>query len=316
MIDVAEYLSALEGFSPSGGDNALILCPFHEETNPSLWVNVKTGLFKCLSGSCGQVGNFTKLYAALEGITYNEAQEKLANAEDVNDIVGSILHSLDDEGEVRAAPFLNYKSFERSFVPVSESPDAVAYLRSDDRKIHDETIWDQFDLRFAVEGKFADRIMIPILDIKGRLVSFAARTIRKGVQPKTKKAFNTLKNVTLFGLFQLHEEQATRRIVVVEGEFDAMYLQQFGIPAVSTMGTSGLSDLQLALLIQHTDYVYLCYDGDLAGRKATKRDYDTLRKFVRCSVIQLPGCITGPKDGKDPNNLSLEEVYKYFHMFL
>ena len=314
MIDIEDYIqnSSLE-FVPSGGDDALILCPFHEESNPSLWVNVKTGQFKCLSGSCGERGGFTKLYAAFESISIQAAREKLRDGESAGDVADAALAALDKDTS-KVATRLSYKAFDKFFPSVLDFPEAVQYLQH--RKIEDQTLWQQFDLRFAAEGKFKDRIVAPLFDLEGKLVSFAGRAIYKDVIPKTKKAGDSFKNQSLFGLLQLYEEDNTNELVLVEGEYDAMYLQQFGIPAIATMGTSGLSDVQLSLILKTAKHAILCFDGDLAGRKMTKKTHTLLNQFMQCSVILLPGCVEGRiKEGKDPNDLLLDEIYHYFRYF-
>ena len=109
-------------------------------------------------------------------------------------------------------------------------------------------------------------------------------------------------------------------MILVEGEFDAIYLQQFGLNAVSTMGTSGLTDFQLSLLLKYAANVIISYDGDSAGRKATygKKlksgkikigSYDKLKDLMPVEIVTLP-------EERDPNSLNGQSVLLIYEEYI
>jgi DNA primase len=105
-------------------------------------------------------------------------------------------------------------------------------------------------------------------------------------------------------LFNLHRVLQNNprddRIILVEGFFDCMKVQQAGYPCVALLGST-LSKEQEQLLCQHFTHVVLLFDGDEAGRKATDDCLSRLQRrvFVRAIVI--------PK-GKQPDMLSDDEL--------
>jgi DNA primase len=283
--------------------NVAIVCPFHEDTNPSLHVSLEHGGFHCFS--CDAHGGFAKLYAKLANISISDAYDRLncflSASNTVQLIQKQIFSTLnpDEDKEV----YLKWKVFSSMFKPITQSERGLSYLHS--RNITDMSIYKSFHIRYATEGKYRDRVVLPIFDVQNRLISFTARTIIPNVLPKTRKARSP--HATLFGLKELLDIHGTlKTILIVEGEFDCLFLQQLGYPAVSAMGTSDLSKFQQYLLLHYvTNTVYLCYDGDKAGEKAAKRNAQILRSFITTRTIQLP-------DQIDPNDLTVKEARSIF----
>lgn len=276
-----------------------MLCPFHNDHTPSLSVSLKHGGFYCFS--CKEQGRFPKLYAELAGVSKEIAERKWRSGETIFDVT----RQLKDQFEYKAikSTFIDYAWFDKTFPPVNEIDEGVHYLMG--RRLSSYKLWKRFDIRYGISGKYVDRIILPIYDTANRLVSFTARTIHKDVKPKTKKARPP--HSTLYGLHQwLKSGRSLDTVILVEGEFDCLFLQMLGIPALSIMGTAGLQPRQIALLIKHSvRLIILCYDGDDAGIKATKRDIKSLSRFASVMSIELPA-------GKDPDELSKSELQQYF----
>jgi DNA primase len=134
--------------------------------------------------------------------------------------------------------------------------------------------------------------------------------MKKGMMPKTRKARSPHR--TLFGLREVVEKtEKVASIIVVEGELDSIYLQQFGIPAVANMGTSPMGAEKIRLLRRHTGKVVLSYDGDEAGHRAMFGDgkrrgaLEVLSKYISTVAVHLP-------DGLDPNALTPEQVEEIY----
>ncbi|MCO4101639.1 DNA primase [Gemmatimonas sp.] len=146
--------------------------------------------------------------------------------------------------------------------------------------------------------RFRGRVMFPILDELGRTVGFGGRAMGDA-QPKYLNSPESpvfQKRRTLYGLHTA--KQAMRResrAIVVEGYLDAIRLALAGIEeVVAPLGTA-LTEEQAQLLVRYATNVFLLYDSDEAGQKATFRSgMELLRAKASVQVVSLP-------DGEDPD---------------
>jgi DNA primase len=149
--------------------------------------------------------------------------------------------------------------------------------------------------------RFRDRLIFPISDISNRIVGFGGRLLGPG-EPKylnsaESPVFN--KGRLLYGLnWAKQAARRDERMLVVEGYFDAVRLIGAGIECVvAPMGTA-LTEEQAHLIRRYTDRVYLLYDSDKAGLKATFRSGDELlRQGASVQVVTLP-------EGEDPDSFT------------
>ncbi len=304
-------MAQLEARGISGkilGNNLMVSCPWHNDTNPSLGVHIHKGVFNCQSGACGERGNFTKLIAELDNVTYEEAEIALRSQMSIKEAVREVRELLSFD-QVLVQKSLSIKKFHKMFPPI-KGTSCEDYVLND-RHIDLETSR-SFDLRagksIKLKGirwnsRWNNRVLIPIYDHNNKLMTFTGRSIEKNPYRKTVK-HTAKKQLVLFGLnVLLRSHKELPFLVIVEGEFDAIYLQSLGIPAVATMGTSGLTPAQISLLMKCTEVVFICFDGDKAGRVSAKKELKKL-DFMTTYNIKLP------KD-KDPNKLSKKAVRKY-----
>lgn len=146
--------------------------------------------------------------------------------------------------------------------------------------------------------RFRNRLMFPILDSSGRHVGFGGRILGPG-EPKYLNSPESpvfSKGKMVYGLnWARHAIRKADRVVLVEGYFDALRLIGAGIEeTIAPMGTA-LTDAQAALLVRSTKNVFLLYDSDPAGLKATFRAGDELlRHGASVRVVTLP-------EGEDPD---------------
>jgi len=122
--------------------------------------------------------------------------------------------------------------------------------------------------------RFRDRIMFPILDVRGTVIGFGGRVLDGG-EPKYLNSPETPlfeKGRELYGLFQARQSlRESGRIVVVEGYMDVVALAQHGVGyAVATLGTA-TTPVHVQKLLRQTDDLVYCFDGDAAGRRAAWR---------------------------------------------
>jgi len=128
------------------------------------------------------------------------------------------------------------------------------------------------------EGKrydrFRDRIMFPIINMRGQVIGFGGRVLDKG-EPKYLNSPETPlfeKGRELYGLFQAQKAiRADKMALVVEGYMDVVALAQLGVEyAVATLGTA-TTPFHIQKLLRMTEHVVFCFDGDGAGRRAAWR---------------------------------------------
>ena len=145
------------------------------------------------------------------------------------------------------------------------------------------------------------RLIVPIINNLKQVIAFGGRVLEKGEQPKYRNTKETVifdKSKELFGQHTIKKamiEGAVDSVIMVEGYMDVISLYQAGIKnCMASMGTA-LTVQQSRLLKRYADKVYISYDGDLAGQKATMRGLDILYgEGLSVKVVSVPG-------GKDPD---------------
>jgi len=187
----------------------------------------------------------------------------------------------------------------------------LKYLKSRKRKFTQETI-DRFDLRVSSDtSKYSRRIWFPYYNTDNEILTLRGRSIDPDI-PKQFKVLTmkgTYNKGCLFGLPQLFEKFGhVIGCILVEGEADAMYLQQNGVPALG-LGNTAIAPPQRVQLVKYFDFCYLALDGDMYTTseklKVLNRVIKKIRKFLPVSELRLPRDI-------DPNDMTPKEVGKYF----
>ena len=314
------------------------ICPFHDDSNPSMSVSQELQIYKCFV--CGAGGNvFTFLQNYLK-IGYLEAVKMVAE-------MGGI--PVDELNEVYTRPKVNdqlkplYDMHEEALkiyhVMLSRRTGLRAREYLEKRHITDEVI-EKFMIGYApnedtllkgfgqlnfnkvdmersgliIEGtrqdydRFKDRIMFPLWDSNGQVVGFSGRIYQKD-RDEAKYMNSPESEIFIKGqtLYHYHEaKQATRQagfIYLLEGFMDVIALYRAGLEnAVALMGTALTQD-HLRLLRKLTVQVHVCLDGDRAGQEATLKNASILaRNGFQVRVIRL-------KDGMDPDE-TLEQYGK------
>ena len=151
--------------------------------------------------------------------------------------------------------------------------------------------------KYGYTDALSERLIIPIFNMQGQVIAFGGRVLDDKLKAfgKYKNTSETpifTKNQNLFALNIAKEQKqqtALPNLVVVEGYMDVIAMYQAGFKrAVASMGTS-LTENQAKWLSRLTDTVYICYDGDAAGQKATVRGLDILDKAgLEVRVMTVP----------------------------
>lgn len=338
-VDIVEVISEYVVLRQRGKDY-VGLCPFHNEKTPSFSVSPQKQLYYCFG--CGAGGNTFKFLMeigkqsfaevvldlarryqipvkTLEPQKRQEIQRQLSLKEQLYEIVAVAAsfyqHALEQpQGEV-AKEYLNstrrladstISQFQLGYAPCGWE---TLYRYLVEQKRYPVNLVEQAGLikkRKSGNGfydVFRDRVMIPIADSQGRLISFGSRTLNDEDRPKYLNSPETPlfdKSKTLFLLDRARNTISKEdRAIVVEGYFDAIALHTVGITnVVASLGTA-LGAYQLKQLIRYTPskQVILNFDADGAGTKATIRAIKEIEDLVYSGVVQLR--ILNLPDGKD-----------------
>lgn len=287
-----------------------VCCPFHSDETPSAGLWRDNGYFRCFG--CHRESSFVEYLSEECGITITAAERLIRGDEDTLHMENRLRDFLQSDTE--EYKYFSKKSFHATYPPLVHDTPEWDYVIG--RGITEKMI-KRFDLRTGVK-KYRNRVVMPIWSPEGRLVSYVARAIYDGGR-KSLKARSPHK--TFFGIFEVLLSNTKKNIlldiVVVEGEYDAIYLQQFGIPAVANMGTMPLNPDKIRILKKYAKKVILSYDADSQGfsamygnvEKNKEGQADILNRYIPTRTITLP------KD-KDPNNLTGKQVERIYKDYL
>ncbi|HMI88935.1 MAG TPA: DNA primase [Polyangiaceae bacterium] len=154
---------------------------------------------------------------------------------------------------------------------------------------------------------FRHRLMFAILDVRGRVVGFSGRVLPDPetgtVDKQSPKYINSpespiyQKGQTLFGLYQARQAiRQEEEAILVEGNFDVVSLHARGVGnVVAPLGTA-FTPAQAKLLRRYAPVVTLLFDGDAAGRKATRDARETCRDGT---LVAKVGVLPHAKDPDD-----------------
>jgi DNA primase len=279
------------------------LSPFNQEKTPSFFVNDVKQFYHCFSS--GKNGDCFSWLQETEGLTFIEAVERLA------DEAGVPLPTRgpEEEAEYRENQILHMNMREDCLdyqLELSHTPSgALAAAELYKRGLTNETIM-EFGIGYASNGRFHNRITFPIQNPQGRIVAFSGRALGDA-QPKYLNSPESpifIKGKTLYNFHRARE--AAREfgtITVVEGQMDVISMWQAGYKnVVAPLGTALTVD-QLELLWSVVDEPIICFDGDVAGLRASNRAIDLALKNMRgeksLRIVQLP-------PGHDPDSLIKE----------
>lgn len=328
--DIIDYVSQYVHLKKNGRDYSG-LCPFHKEKSPSFHVSGEKQLFHCFG--CGAGGNLLQFVMRSEGIDFVEALKLLA------DRAGIMLPEENSDyafHEKKKKIYEMNKAAARFYYSVltsEEGREAVEYFKK--RQLSGKTV-KTFGLGYApddygtlkkymnglgytdaelleaglaasrdnrVYDRFRDRVMFPIIDLRGNIIGFGGRILKDSREingfkpPKYLNSAETpvfSKGKNLFSLNNAKKD-GSEKLILVEGYMDVISVYQAGIiNVVATLGTA-LTEDQAKLLMKYCNEILICYDSDEAGQKATARAIGIINSVGgRAGVIRLKGA-------KDPD---------------
>ena len=311
------------------GSNLFGLCPFHGEKTASFSVAPDKGIYYCFG--CHKGGSVINFEMEIEGLSYPDAVRALAKRvgmevpEDeqyqsryrqqerlwaLHKEAARFFHSqLYAPVGANALKYAAGRGMPKSILTkfgIGYAPDSwtalVDWLRSKgytDQELRDSGLVTVSRKNGNLFDRFRDRLMFPIIDVRGNVIGFGGRIMNdkdksaaKYLNSPETLIFNKRKN--LFAL-NLAKKSKLGYLILVEGYMDAIALHQYGFDcAVASLGTA-LTEDGANLLSRYTEQVVLIYDGDEAGQNATKRAIPILEKAgLQVKVLQM-------RDAKDPD---------------
>lgn len=245
-----------------------MFCPFHSNhRTPAGEVDKETGMFFCFS--CHKHAEIVELVMHVSGRTYFEAARFIKSKETEQDISAEIGKKLVKKPDYE--PY-DIPTIKRLHEQAMQSERAMSYYNG--RQITKQSV-EKFGLGYSEKQ---DMVTIPIYAPDGVPVGFVGRSV------EGKDFKNTPRLPKSKVLFNFHRVKTSNEVYVVESSFDAIRLDQCGMPAVATLG-SMVSNFQIDLLKKYFNNVYVVADNDEAGGHMAERLQKSLGGIV--SVVQL-----------------------------
>ena len=306
-------------------------CPFHgsgEERTASFKVYDQTGTYHCFS--CKESGNAIHFVRKFDGLDFTEAVELLAsqvgmevpkyeakidtsNASEINrSALQVFFDQLKSDKGKKAVNYLKERGISGEIAKIF----SIGYATSSKPTLHEKlsSKFEEIDLEESgLFGKndngdfydrFRDRVMFPIRNIKGECIAFGGRLLEdKKDQAKYLNSPETKtykKKYELYGLYESREiNKRPDSLFLVEGYMDVIGLFQSGIKnAVASSGTAFTQE-QFRKILNYTNTLFIVFDGDEAGQKASWRAVENalplIREDTRINFIFL-------ESGEDPDS--------------
>ena len=351
-LDIVDVVSEQIVLKKSG-NHYWGLCPFHKEKTPSFSVNPQLGIYKCFG--CGAGGDALSFIMKTKNVEFMDlindlAQEfglempkTLKRGETSKDLKDKMIEAVTQAVEFYSNKLLKSPDTEHVLKYLASrgitkdvikkfhlgfAPKTYTALYDELKKDFSNEILEKANI--IIPGKdnryidrFRNRIIIPIQNEFGDYVAFGARAIEEGQSPKYLNSSDSIiynKSKLLYGLYTAKESiKSQDSVILMEGYFDVISAQAHGIEnCVAACGTSLTQD-HVKLLSRYTKSrrIYLSFDTDSAGQKATERGAEIIKevfegvgnlKLFDESYISTSedkyACeirVISPPEGKDPD---------------
>jgi DNA primase len=320
------------------GTALVALCPFHQDTKPSMNVNDNKGMFKCFA--CGQGGDaitFVKEYKKLDfvealrelagvlNLPFEEYQKekkknpRLEMAFRVLNASTKLYQKVAGQNPEHYKAFIEKRKLSAEIIDkyqIGYAPSGNVlrkYLESIPEKERDFAQEIAMDLGLVRHNPdknsyydfYRDRVMFPIHGHSGQVCGYSSRAVLPDQNPKylnSSESFAFDKKNTLFGFyFAKNQIRQSDQVIIVEGNMDVIMMHQFGFhQTVGAMGTA-FSEQSARLLSNMTKNIYLAMDSDAAGKTAMQK----MNQFFM--VIGILPKLLSFDPAKDPDEFLLTE---------
>lgn len=305
----------------------LCKCPFCRGKKSTLYIDFKQNAYRCYA--CGENGDTISFYAKLKGISHKQAMMQLAdiyripygelglksisarkkrNHEMNGTAAGYFWSQLATKDGKLCKEYLEnrkmskdtIKKYRLGYAP-KEGTDFIKYMLNKgftQNELIEGSLITCAEEEDRLIPFFFDRVMFPFVDFSGNIVGFGGRKLNGD---DTKFKYLNAKNTPTYSkehfLFSMNFARNSilekGSLILCEGNFDVISLNQAGVEnAVASCGTA-LTSQQARLISEYTNKVYICYDNDEAGMKASLKAKDLLKE---AGITALTITLTGAKD--------------------
>ena len=312
-LDIVDVVSQ-QVILKKNGSHYWGLCPFHKEKTPSFSVNPSMGIYKCFG--CGAGGDaitfimktqnkefmdVVREYAEKFGLEMPNSYHKSESKEIKEEMIRACAKAAEfynlrllmdkDPETLYVLDYLKNSGITKEIIEkyhLGIAPKAYAMFYKKFRHDFSEEVMEKAGLIIKTrEGEYIDRFrnraIIPIQNEFGDYVAFGARAVEKDQMPKYLNSSDSLiynKSKLLYGLYTAKDAiKKDDSVILMEGYFDVISAQAHGIEnAVASCGTALTPD-HIKLLSRYTPSrrIYLSFDTDLAGQKATNRNAELIK---------------------------------------
>ena len=315
IADVVQAYIPLE----QSGKQFRARCPFHNEKTPSFYVNPDRSMFYCFG--CQKGGDIFAFVQEIEKIDFKQALQLLAEKAGVtyqtvqqsaeHNRMRTLLQTASDvfvycfkksavaEEYVKSRGITDESiaKFAIGYAP-KQSDFLVSYLLKKGYK-HDEIIAAGVAIkteRGQVIDRFRGRVMFPLTDSQGRVVSFTGRILPSFEKTGVAKYMNGPdtflyhKSEILFGFYQAKEALRTKKTaLLMEGQMDVVLAHQYGFAHAIAISGTALSDFHANAIHRYADTVYMCLDSDSAGMRAAEKNvWPLFAAELEVKVVSFP----------------------------
>lgn len=263
------------------------ICPFHEEKDPSLYINDRKGLFNCFG--CGESGDVIDFLEKIEGINFRDALDKLSRNSGYELNTGTIKSDKIEEDEF--IKFIKALSKQEETKPFLDEEILEKYKENTHiyllKKGYNKDVLRFFEVGYCsdMNDELYNRVTIPWRDADGNLIGVIGRDVTDESDNKYKTKYGSNKRDHFFNLNNA-KYYADDGLIVCEDEKSVMRLWQFGYRNAIALGNDKLKKRKW-LLRRYAGKVILAFDNDDAGRKARNKAIQELIPLAEIEVIKL-----------------------------
>ena len=310
------------------GKNFFGVCPFHDDTNPSMSVSREKQIYTCFS--CHATGNVFQFLMDYEHMEFKEVLKYLGEKVGIDTRKIQINKKTTKYDKLYEAYQLSNKYYQNN-LNSKIGKEAREYLKS--RKIDTDMI-KEFEIGLSLDTKddltklltsksydlvtlnriglstdnydtYKDRIMFPLYDISGKVVGFRGRIYKDNNKNKylnTKETDIFKKGELLYHYHVAKEEcRLKKSVIVTEGFMDVIRLSSIGVKnTIALMGTA-MTKEQMNLIKRLSNNIILCLDGDSPGQHAMLSIGEMLSQTgIEVKIVVIP-------NDEDPDSFILKE---------
>ena len=313
-VDIVDIVS---GYLPLNqkGKNFFGVCPFHDDTNPSMSVSREKQIYRCFS--CGASGNVFSFIMDYEHVTFREALLILSNKTGIeikgisiqqkskkNDKLYEIYelahkyyqNNMNSTLAKKAKDYLNNRQIDETMI--KENKIGLSLDKFDDltkllvKKGYDINTLNKIGLSNYDKDLYMNRIMFPLYDLNGRIVGFSGRRfddVKENKYINTKGTEIFQKGETLYNYHTAREFIRSKdQVIVMEGFMAVIRSIDANIKNVVALMGTAMTKEQANLIKRLSKNVILCFDGDEPGRKASLDNGAVLEELgANVKVVEL-----------------------------